>query len=146
MQRKSKIRLGASTRGARAVVGARRRAAGRVVDRRPAADHPRARASYRPTEAQLASTEEASPDAPDVTLTPEEAEVLAPLVRLWTWRVRQGLPPTVTPRRTPPAAPPPATPPPPAESPATSADPRTKLALMFIERVKRGLVPRWSAS
>ncbi|MBI5487117.1 MAG: hypothetical protein HY905_07270 [Deltaproteobacteria bacterium] len=95
-----------------------------------------------------ASSEAVTPDAPAGNLTPDDADVLAPFVRLWTWRVRQGLPPTVTPtpRRTPPAAPPPATPPSPAETTETStADPRTRLAVMFIERVKAGKVPGWSA-
>jgi len=136
MRRKN--RVGASTRGARAFVGARRRAAGRVVDRLQAADQPHAHASARPAEeAPLASAEDVASDAHgDVDLTPEQAEALAPLVRLWTWRMRQGLPPT--PARTPPAEL--------GDTPAPGeTDPRTRLAIMFIERVKAGKVPGWSA-
>jgi hypothetical protein len=98
-------------------------------------------------EAPPSSAEMDGPDEPAATLSPEEAEVLAPLVRLWIWRVKLGLPPTSS--RTPPVPAPPAAPLPPAQTtPAdasAAADTRTRLAIMFIERVKAGLVPGWSA-
>jgi len=74
--------------------------------------------------------------APSAALTAEQVEALAPLVRLWTWRVHLGLTPVPKPMTTPPATPPPMT---------DDADTRTKLAIMFIERMKTGKVRGWSA-